>query len=949
MNPNYEYARSFAQLSIRRIKMTAGAVTSEQIADQVDKALTNVPDWETDVDRGALIRELEAMFATWIGEARTLEDKEEIHVKWLPGKRAELPWKYWNRYQVMLSGKGWAEETLNRLNETTDDTLGRLEDPSRTGAWDRRGMIVGHVQSGKTSNYTGLICKAADAGYKLIVVLAGLHDNLRSQTQMRLDEGFLGYDSTGNLKSAGRVSVGVGLIDPGVVTPGTITTRLPNGDFNKKVAGNFNISPGGHPLLFVIKKNASVLKNLLDWVEWVAKEKDDAGRPFVSGIPLLVIDDEADHGSVDTRDMTVDQNGQPDPEHDPTTLNRCIRKLLYSFDQSAYIGYTATPFANVFIHELAKTNEFGEDLFPRSFITTIPAPSNYIGPVEVFGLDDDDEFPGLPVYREVRNHAVTLDPRETRGWIPPKHRKDHAPKYSGEDRVPPELREAIMAFILVCSARAARGQKNVHNSMLVHVSRFNDVQALVCRQVSEEMISLRNRLKRGDGDAPTSVREEFRDLWERDFVETSNKINASDCIPVTWQTLEPFLTGSAWSIEVKEVNGSAGDVLDYYSSTGLNVIAVGGDKLSRGLTLEGLSVSFFLRASRMYDTLMQMGRWFGYRQGYVDLCRLYTTREIYNWFQHITVANEELRKEFDHMVAVGGSPKEYGLRVLSHPSLLVTSRVKMRHGRPVQISFSGDISETILFHRDEETVLNNNKATGNLILRAQNDGAIHEENPKRSRPGGKQKSWAGSHCWSNVKADYICSFLEDYKTHPEAYRVNCKALAEYIRNQVTDGKLITWTVLMLSGDGPEKHFEPLGTKIKTVQRAWHYNQTREKDFSKYTIRRLVSPPDEAIDIESTAYEEALENTIRAWNLDKGRSRRKTPPEAPSGTELRWQRPESNGVLLLYPLDPAKAELMGTQDCPVFGFAISFPGLKNDKPASYIVNNIYYDQEYGQGE
>jgi hypothetical protein len=484
--------------------------------------------------------------------------------------------------------------------------------------------------------------------------------------------------------------------------------------------------------------------------------------------------------------------------------------------------------------------------------------------------------------------------------------------------------------------------------MLVHVSRFNDVQGNVCRQVSEELISLRNRLKRGDGDAPVSVREEFRNLWETDFVETSNKINAEDCFPVTWEDVEQFLTNTAWSIEVKEVNGSAGDVLDYYNSTGLNVIAIGGDKLSRGLTLEGLSISFFLRASRMYDTLMQMGRWFGYKPGYVDLCRIYTTGEIYEWFQHITVANEELRKEFDHMVAVGGVPKDYGLRVLSHPSLLVTSRVKMRHGKSVQISFSGDISETILFHRNEEIIQNNNKATSNLIMRAKSDGATYEENPTRPRPGGKQKSWKGCHCWSNVKADYVCSFLEEYKTHPEAYRVNCMAIAEYIRNQVLEGKLVNWTILMLSGDGAARYFEPINKEIKMIKRAWHYNQNRGKDLSKYTIRRLVSPLDEGIDVGATAYAKALEETIKAWTKDKGRSRRVNPPDDPSGISLRRQRPESDGVLLIYPLDPAEAEIADNQNSPVFGFAISFPNIENDEKASYMVNNIYYDQEYGQG-
>ena len=152
-------------------------------------------------------------------------------------------------------------------------------------------------------------------------------------------------------------------------------------------------------------------------------------------------------------------------------------------------------------------------------------------------------------------------------------------------------------------------------------------------------------------------------------------------------------------ISVREINGTAGDVLDYdaHHATGLNVIAIGGDKLARGLTLEGLTISYFLRASRMYDTLMQMGRWFGYRPGYLDLCRLYTTPDLAEWFQHITEASEELRQEFDHMVAVGGTPKQYGLRVKSHPALMVTSRVKMRHGTELQLSFAASIPRRSCF------------------------------------------------------------------------------------------------------------------------------------------------------------------------------------------------------------------------------------------------------------
>src|SRR5262249_42666461 len=174
----------------------------------------------------------------------------------------------------------------------------------------------------------------------------------------------------------------------------------------------------------------------------------------------------------------------------------------------------------------------------------------------------------------------------------------------------------------------------------------------------------------------------------------------------------------ASTVTIKLINGSAKDALEYDAArqTGINVIAIGGDKLSRGLTLEGLSVSYYLRASRMYDTLMQMGRWFGYRPGYLDLCRLYTTAELRRWYGAVTAANEELLREFDYMAAIGATPKEFGLRVRNHPDgLLVTARTKLRNARKVYVTFAGTISETIIFRTDEESRKQNQSAAESLI------------------------------------------------------------------------------------------------------------------------------------------------------------------------------------------------------------------------------------------
>src|SRR4051794_3682717 len=177
---------------------------------------------------------------------------------------------------------------LDALDEATDEILGQLEDPRRDGTWDRRGLVVGHVQSGKTGNYTGIISKAADAGYKIIIVLAGLHNNLRSQTQIRLDEGFLGYETTPIQDTIKIIGVGAIDADPSI-RPNFATNRSENGDFNTAVAKNLGITPEQRPWLFVVKKNKTVLERLYGWIQnHVANAQDpQTGRKTVTNLPLL--------------------------------------------------------------------------------------------------------------------------------------------------------------------------------------------------------------------------------------------------------------------------------------------------------------------------------------------------------------------------------------------------------------------------------------------------------------------------------------------------------------------------------------------------------------------------------------------------------------------------------------------------------------------------------------
>lgn len=902
-------------LMMLRQRYAQTAVGREEIEKAVNDCANLLAKDISPGQMAAIVQELETRLIVKVGRPTKLID-ERGHVAWYFGDRKEGR-RFFKRYSdFLLQDQGWPPAAIDAIDLSTDLIMEQIEDPIREGPWDRRGLVVGHVQFGKTANYAGLASKAADAGYKLIIVLAGMHNALRQQTQRRMDRDFLGYNTMPANGGVGFTRIGVGELDKNIHAE-HLTTQAANGDFNRAFADNLGIGVQQRPVLLVVKKNARILENLNNWVSEVLAPRGDT-----EARPLLLIDDEADQASVDTGEQQFLDDDTPDPEYEPKRINGQIRRLLSAFSRSAYVAYTATPFANVLIHDAAATEEHGDDLFPRSFIINLPSPSNYVGPSLLFGIDGS----GSDAAQEPIDVTRDVD-QDDEGWIAVDHKKGFVPRYDGEDRIPSSLEDAILSFVLACAARAARGQRNVHNSMLIHVSRYKDVHQTVFRQVDEWFSDIKRRLKYRAKKKDT-ILDRFRELWERDFAPTSAAIREREIgqsLPATeWADVERELSYAADKIKPQVVNSEIRDALDYdgNAAQGLNVIAIGGDKLSRGLTLEGLTVSYFLRASRMYDSLMQMGRWFGYRPGHVDLCRIYMTPDLRLWFRHVATAAEELRERLDHMAMIGATPEQYGLRIRSHDILLVTAPNKMRHSREFQVSFQGEAKIQTVFFNDQATNQRNAIAATGFLDRI---GPAAEPEKQSGLKSSERRR-----VWKSVPGAEVANLLASLVFPEEARDVNADRLSSYIREQLGAGELTDWTVAVLSGSG-----EPLtvnGWTFTTIERA---PLPRGEASGRYVVKTVLSPRDEAIDLDQSEFARALAATNQK-RADAGKDAANTP-DGPEIRKVRGENPK-RALLLLYPLSPKNAKLDAI-DVPIFGVVVSFPDSRSGRSIRYRFNTV----------
>jgi hypothetical protein len=845
-------------------------------------------------------RRLESQIGVTVTKGVGVKDSHQE--PWLEQRKIDdEQWIYWETYKKWIRECGFSSDVVRVLDEDTDAILGLCGDPKRGGDWRIKGLVMGDVQSGKTANYAGLINKAADTGYKVIILLTGVIEALRSQTQSRLDEGFVGEDSQKRFMNR-ESAIGVGIQRfMRKRTPGVLTTV--ESDFrtaNLAAIGGLQLETlvSAEPVLLVLKKNKGVLESLL---EYLNKQKRDNVSKM--DFPALIIDDEADNASVNVRGVD-----------NPATINKLITQIKDTFSRSTYCAYTATPFANVFIDP---DNE--RDLFPENFVYTLHSPTSYVGAASIF-LEDGEH-----------NHQlVSIDDAEQ--YFPDKHKKELV-----IDGLPESLKEAVRSFLIVSTIRDIRGERLKHRSMLINVSRFTSVQENLSDVVKAYLYDVKEQVREFIG-LPQSKHIAYQHL--RQLHDTFTRLHYS--CGVTWEQISDEMHRSIKMMKVITVNQNSQNTerLDYKNAESLTmgqrVIAIGGMTLSRGLTLEGLSTSYFYRNSKAYDTLLQMGRWFGYRVGYSDLCKIWMSEEVQDWYAHLAEVVDDLRQDIKVMHAHNRKPIDFGLRVRSHPgALLVTARNKMKESKEVvvQVSYSKFKTETPYIIRNPSSQERNLRATISFVERL-----------------GTPTEQKGRRLWKDCSKSDVALFLSELEISSQ----NTAFLAASDNGEQPLIKFIsetdlpcmqTWDVALPSGGekpidsimikdrfGIQQSFSPRGRQFEKV--------TAASSYLKINRGRVGEIEDETIGMDDSLIQSIREE----WLSDKSNNGKKTVP-GKAFLEKR-SRPLIT-ISLIVPRLPSlpvgevlskrpAREIMDPQAVgagPFVAISLSFPSFSEDEMAS----------------
>lgn len=813
-------------------------------------------------------------------------EHEEWYNEWLIQNNDNDGSYYWKRLENFLSrelsrkyGPDQAGKIVRSIDEATFTIMQKLANPHRD-SFSYKGLVLGYVQSGKTANFTALIAKAVDAGYKFVVVLSGIHSILRRQTQLRLDKELTGMNDLGIDQAF--ISEPSDIKKWNRITTGRLKNRITRSG-QKKVEdlGEFdtvNVDPFSSycnratPTIAIIKKNVKVMDRLIEYIS--QSEQNDR-----ENMPILVIDDEADQASVD--------GNSNDPNSDPTSTNERIRSLLNLFSRKAYVGYTATPFANVLIDMSTEHDTLQDDLYPRNFIASLPEPEEYFGTALIFQGNLSEMF-----VQEIEDEGNEL--------IRQLEMTEH-------------LSEAVDQFIIACAIRNLRGDKLRPMSMLVHISHRIQVMTVINSIIAKYIRDFKGRYK--DAALAAKLKDQLKEVWEK-YIEGAKQINSDlelqNTIP-SWEETWLEISNVLEILQVMELNSSSDDILDYTTDEEIKVIAVGGNQLSRGLTLEGLMISYYLRASRQYDTLLQMGRWFGYRQGYEDLTRVHTTSQIWEFFEHLALVEQELRSEIYRYEEEEKTPAEMAVAIRDHRNLNVTAPNKMGAASLKQASYSGSLNQTIWLPLNRPEILRANYNLGNSFI-----GKI------ANRTTFTNVDNSGVYLADDkIEGEFVLEeFLNKYifvtKEETGGPGIDEERLLSYIFRRLSDAnsELNNWSVAVVGNAKPTQRNPTLkfgDLSLNRIQRSRKYTE------KGYNIGVLTEPSHLTID------------------LPQGASRKDRSPQNPLLLlYLVWKDSEARK----YIMNPAFGQridlyrFLETERIDVLGLAIDLPESRYE-PFNYI--------------
>ena len=897
-----ERAQKFKRTLKNFILAYGDSVTYSDLEGKAKEFASVVPNPPDENEIEAVVADITIELTIKFSQSGSVVDPETFEPL-LAERKANSETPRWNAYEQLLLERDWDTTVIGEIDFQSEEVLELVGDPEKPGEWARRGLLIGEVQSGKTANYLALLNKALDFGYKVVIVIGGHTNELRRQTQSRLDTDLLGIDSEyleDNIANTVRPDIGIRNIDSDLQAHVKTTV---NGDFSaKKKTAGITWMNSSIPTVFVIKKNARVIANVANYIRHQSKDEK-------MSMPLLVVDDESDWGTPNTGSET-----------DPTRVNKEIRRLLESSSRSSYLGITATPFANVFIDHEAKSDDAGLDLFPKDYIRALSSPSTYAG-VSSFFLE--------------AHKGLRLDVADCLEAIPIVHKNSHQVFV-----MPASLRAATISFLLGTAIRRRRDGGKRPASMLVNVSRFNNVQSQVHALLDGFVKQLRDMVLGEFGRVSikhSALYEEVQQIWKQEFADVG-EVPFSDIKATLMTAISEFrveLVNSATAADRRRLRKSLTSA--QREDRDLEpTIFVGGDVLSRGLTLAGLQVSYFVREPRTMDTLMQMGRWFGYQKNYADLVRLWIPEGTAQDFSDSGEVTAEFKQMLIEMKSRNLTPKQFGLRVRTHPEGLKI--VAANKSRSTEVLHEGPM----LF---ENRIAGSQKLSRDRKARSANYDATLQLLASMSESSGvlASKSSGGYHLWSGVPLDVIREYFSRFRGHPscEVFGVPIDAQPATITGVIGDAKNSGfWDVCFVAGSGDSHEF-PNNIQVKTSIR----NKIRPEEDQ---LVRMLSPVTAALSLSNSLSDDeksSIGSAFPEWDAEEGYSNERVLSAL--------NRPR----LLVFPCSVTNQELpelaseMNSDD-PLIAVAVVFPKLdpeeavrEAERAKTYRVNTVWLQNYY----